>query len=230
MDDAIWGVFQEGWRDGFGRRRRPPQDDRGHRHLRGGRLHAFHHRPRRARGQRGRHRRRRPTLRAQSRGSALGRPGNLAPTTSSRAMRAEPFDLEAASSSPSTRRCCCGRRSSTAARSRTPSACIATWTRSWASAPLRARRCRWTRPTRPPSPPSTTSSPASCERLGVQWVSLAPRFVGRFEKGVDYIGDLDAFERASPSTSPSIAHAGAVQDQPPLRLGQVQRLPDRGAS
>ncbi len=33
-------------------------------------------------------------------------------------------------------------------------------------------------------------------RLGVQWVSLAPRFVGRFEKGIDYIGDLAAFERA----------------------------------
>jgi hypothetical protein len=31
-------------------------------------------------------------------------------------------------------------------------------------------------------------------RLGVRWVSLAPRFVGRFEKGVDYIGDLDVFE------------------------------------
>jgi len=31
-------------------------------------------------------------------------------------------------------------------------------------------------------------------RLGVQWVSLAPRYVGRFEKGVDYIGDLDEFE------------------------------------
>jgi len=30
------------------------------------------------------------------------------------------------------------------------------------------------------------------QRLGVHWVSLAPRFVGRFEKGVDYIGDLDA--------------------------------------
>ena len=30
-------------------------------------------------------------------------------------------------------------------------------------------------------------------RLGVEWVSLAPRFVGRFEKGVDYIGDLAAF-------------------------------------
>ena len=32
-------------------------------------------------------------------------------------------------------------------------------------------------------------------RLGVQWVSLAPRFIGRFEKGVDYIGDLQAFEK-----------------------------------
>lgn len=32
-------------------------------------------------------------------------------------------------------------------------------------------------------------------RLGVEWVSLAPRYVGRFEKGVDYIGDLDAFAR-----------------------------------
>jgi len=31
-------------------------------------------------------------------------------------------------------------------------------------------------------------------RLGVQWVSLAPRYIGRFEKGVDYIGDLDEFE------------------------------------
>ncbi|HLA43384.1 MAG TPA: tagaturonate epimerase family protein, partial [Aggregatilineales bacterium] len=28
------------------------------------------------------------------------------------------------------------------------------------------------------------------KRLGVAWVSMAPRFVGRFEKGVDYIGDL----------------------------------------
>lgn len=30
-------------------------------------------------------------------------------------------------------------------------------------------------------------------RLQVRWVSLAPRFVGRFEKGVDYIGDLAVF-------------------------------------
>ncbi|MBI5298373.1 MAG: hypothetical protein HY869_23090 [Chloroflexi bacterium] len=32
------------------------------------------------------------------------------------------------------------------------------------------------------------------KRLGVHWVSLAPRYIGRFEKGVDYIGDLEAFE------------------------------------
>jgi hypothetical protein len=31
-------------------------------------------------------------------------------------------------------------------------------------------------------------------RLGVKWVSLAPRYVGTFEKGVDYIGDLSRFE------------------------------------
>jgi hypothetical protein len=32
------------------------------------------------------------------------------------------------------------------------------------------------------------------KRLGVQWISLAPRYVGRFEKGVDYIGEVGAFE------------------------------------
>jgi hypothetical protein len=34
------------------------------------------------------------------------------------------------------------------------------------------------------------------KRLGVKWVSMAPRFIGRFEKGVDYIGDLDEFRRS----------------------------------
>jgi hypothetical protein len=33
-------------------------------------------------------------------------------------------------------------------------------------------------------------------RLGVRWVSLAPRYVGTFEKGVDYIGNLDEFEQS----------------------------------
>lgn len=34
------------------------------------------------------------------------------------------------------------------------------------------------------------------KRLDVKWVSLAPRYVGDFEKGVDYIGDLDEFEKS----------------------------------
>ena len=32
------------------------------------------------------------------------------------------------------------------------------------------------------------------KRLGVKWVSLAPRFIGRFEKGVEYIGDLEQLQ------------------------------------
>jgi len=32
-------------------------------------------------------------------------------------------------------------------------------------------------------------------RLGVEWVGLAPRFVGHFEKGIDYRGDLELFRR-----------------------------------
>jgi hypothetical protein len=34
------------------------------------------------------------------------------------------------------------------------------------------------------------------KRLGVRWVSLAPRYVGTFEKGVDYIGDLAEFRES----------------------------------
>ena len=32
-------------------------------------------------------------------------------------------------------------------------------------------------------------------RLGVRWVSLAPRYVGGFEKGIDYIGDLGELQK-----------------------------------
>jgi len=33
------------------------------------------------------------------------------------------------------------------------------------------------------------------KRLGMDFVSFAPRFVGRFEKGVEYIGDIDGLRR-----------------------------------
>ena len=32
-------------------------------------------------------------------------------------------------------------------------------------------------------------------RLGVKFISLAPRFIGDFEKGIDYKGDLDMFKK-----------------------------------
>lgn len=46
----------------------------------------------------------------------------------------------------------------------------------------------------PTSPLEHLFVAAELRRLGVQWVSLAPRYLGRFEKGVDYIGDLAGFE------------------------------------
>lgn len=49
-------------------------------------------------------------------------------------------------------------------------------------------------------------------RLGVKWVSFAPRYVGRFEKGVDYIGELGEFRR-------NIAeHAGIARVLGPYKI------------
>jgi hypothetical protein len=50
------------------------------------------------------------------------------------------------------------------------------------------------------------------KRLGVKWVSLAPRYVGTFEKGVDYIGDLTEFEKSFEQ------HAGVAQALGPYKL------------
>lgn len=50
------------------------------------------------------------------------------------------------------------------------------------------------------------------QRLGVEWVSLAPRFVGSFQKGIDYIGDVKAFERSF------AAHAAIARRVGPYKL------------
>ncbi len=50
------------------------------------------------------------------------------------------------------------------------------------------------------------------KRLGVKWVSLAPRYIGRFEKGVDYIGDLAAFE------ADVAGHAAIARSMGPYKL------------
>lgn len=64
----------------------------------------------------------------------------------------------------------------------------------------------------PTSPEEHLFVALELRRLGVQWVSLAPRFVGRFEKGVDYIGDLDTF------TAAFAQHAAVAQAIGPYKL------------
>ena len=48
-------------------------------------------------------------------------------------------------------------------------------------------------------------------RLGVRFTSLAPRFIGRFEKGVDYIGDLDALDTELAKHAAVTAHFGTYK-------------------
>ena len=48
-------------------------------------------------------------------------------------------------------------------------------------------------------------------RLGVKFTSLAPRFIGRFEKGVDFIGDLSALDVELSMHAAVTAHFGTYK-------------------
>jgi len=48
-------------------------------------------------------------------------------------------------------------------------------------------------------------------RLGVKFTSLAPRFIGRFEKGVDYIGDLNMLDAELEKHAAVTAHFGTYK-------------------
>jgi hypothetical protein len=48
-------------------------------------------------------------------------------------------------------------------------------------------------------------------RRGVKFTSLAPRFIGRFEKGVDYIGDLNALDSELAQHAAVTAHFGTYK-------------------
>ena len=50
------------------------------------------------------------------------------------------------------------------------------------------------------------------KRMGVEWVSLAPRFIGDFEKGVDYRGNLDAF------SAEYLRHVGIANMMGPYKI------------
>jgi len=60
----------------------------------------------------------------------------------------------------------------------------------------------------PTSPAEHYWVASELRRLGVAWVSLAPRFVGRFEKGVDYIGDLAELEKDVAAQAAIARHFG----------------------
>ena len=64
----------------------------------------------------------------------------------------------------------------------------------------------------PTSPAEHIFIASELQRAGVPWVSLAPRFTGHFEKGVDYIGDIDAF------TSDFAIHAAIARHFGPYKL------------
>jgi len=51
-----------------------------------------------------------------------------------------------------------------------------------------------------------------CRAHDVHLLSLAPRFIGELEKGVDYIGDVEAFERSV------VDHAGVAEMLGPYKL------------
>ncbi len=48
-------------------------------------------------------------------------------------------------------------------------------------------------------------------RQGVRFTSLAPRFIGRFEKGVDYVGDLNALDVELAKHAAVTAHFGTYK-------------------
>ncbi len=64
----------------------------------------------------------------------------------------------------------------------------------------------------PTSPLEHLFVASELRRLGVKWISLAPRYVGRFEKGVDYIGDLAEFD------AEFAVHAAIAREMGPYKL------------
>ncbi len=56
------------------------------------------------------------------------------------------------------------------------------------------------------------------KRLGVRWVSLAPRYVGRFEKGVDYISPSGRLGDATEFAADFAGHAAIARQLGPYKL------------
>ncbi len=67
----------------------------------------------------------------------------------------------------------------------------------------------------PQTPPELLVILALLSDFGVKAQTIAPKFTGRFNKGVDYVGDLAQFEREFNDDLAVIAHAVALYSLPP---------------
>ena len=95
-----------------------------------------------------------------------------------------------------------------------------------------SRKSRWMRPTRAQSPVELLIILAAIADEGIPVQTIAPKFSGRFNKGVDYVGDVAQFEREFALDVAAIAYAvrairsaGESQAQRALRQRQVLHLP-----
>jgi hypothetical protein len=86
----------------------------------------------------------------------------------------------------------------------------------------------------PQTPPELLVILTALADEGVKAQTIAPKFTGRFNKGVDYVGDLAQFEREFHDDLAVIAHAGEplrsakqLEAQHPLRQRQILALPNR---
>jgi hypothetical protein len=72
----------------------------------------------------------------------------------------------------------------------------------------------------PTSPHEHFFVASELRRLGVHWVSLAPRYVGRFEKGADYIGDpsLSSGQALQQFAADFAVHAAIARHCGPYKL------------
>ena len=97
-------------------------------------------------------------------------------------------------------------------------------------------KCRWTRPTARRRPPELLVILAAIadEKIPIQ--TIAPKFTGRFNKGVDYVGNVAQFEKEFNDDLAVIAFAveqfglpTQPQTERPLRQRQVLDLRRRSA-
>ena len=234
------GRLPGGLAGGRGRGRRSPQDDRRHRRVRGRRLHLLHHRPRRARGRRGRHRRR-GDAGPQVRRAALAGPGNLRDAPCARPTSASASRSKTAPSPTTTQRCSAP-RSNTAAPWRTWRRCTGIWTTDDRRPTMAVRWSVVRRPSsvragslrrrdrHPHLPRRAPVHRAGAAAVGREMGQPGPALRRALREGRGLHRRSGRVRGGLRRARGHRSRGRAVQAEPALRVGQVQRLSDRGTA